>query len=808
MKIKVLQGPLAGREVALTDGQAIIGRAPEAEVALPNDLRASRRHALLTVSGNQVWIADTQSTNGTFLGETRIFEPVLWPVGEVVRVGDSVLLLEEDQARPVSASPLPSPLSASPPPAPAPRRPAQATTAGEEEAQIQVVLPVQSAFTPPPGGAATTEMEQELRRRLLLLQQFSHTLGSLYDLPELLHTVLDQVFETIPAERGVILLLNEATGELEAEAVKLKEAKEPGETPAEIQLSHSIIDRVVQEREALLLLDAQSDVEFGRRASVRALGLRSALCVPLLHREQLLGVIHLDTSNLRQVFQRDHLELLTAIANLTALRLHEARVMREIERANRQRNNMRRYFSPQFVERLMAQEAEVAVSGGDRLEVAVLESDIRGFTAMSEAMDPQEIVEMLNDYLSEMTKIIFKHDGMIDKYIGDAILAVFGSPFQDPQRAAKAVAAAVDMQNALGLWNERRAARGKKPVSMGIGINDGPVVQGNIGSPQRMEYTVIGDTVNTAARLCDRAAPGEILVSGPIYEGANDFFDFEVLEPMEFQGKAEPIPVYRVLGYKETEAVAAQRGEWMRYLRAVGESDPGRVREGNEDQMHLDERNGIFIVADGLGGRRGGEIGSRMAVATLYGSLLQSLGTAEEERMELAQILEKAMQQANAEVLAAARTRPELEGLGATGSVVVVRDHCAFISSIGDSRVYLLREGGIEQLTEDDTVTWQLLKRGLITRDQARRHQMRSLLTNCLGRAPNWQPRVHEHPLQRGDYLLLCTDGLWEPVSDQEIANIVQAAETPSSACRRLIERANERGGKDNVTVILISVEK
>jgi adenylate cyclase len=651
-------------------------------------------------------------------------------------------------------------------------------------------------------------VEQELRRRLILLQQLSDTLGSIYDLPELLRTVLERVFEIIPAERGVILLLNEATSELESEAVKLKDAKDPEETPAEIQLSHSIIDRVVQEHEALLLMDAQSDVEFGRQASVVALGIRSAMCVPLLYREQLLGVIHLDTANLRHVFQRDHLELLTAIANLTAMRIHDARVMREIERANRQRNNMRRYFSPQFVDKLMAQEAEVEVTVGDRLEVAVLESDIRGFTAMSESMEPQEIVEMLNDYLSEMTKIIFKHDGMIDKYIGDAILAVFGSPFRDPQRAAKAVAAAVDMQNALETWNERRAVRGKKPVYMGIGINGGPVVHGNIGSPQRMEFTVIGDTVNTAARLCDRAAPGEILVSSPIYEGANDFFDFEVLDPMEFKGKAEPLPVYRVLGYQETEAVAAQMGEWMRYMRAVGESDLGRVREENEDKMHLDERNGIFIVADGLGGRRGGETGSRMAVETIYGHLLQYLGTEEEDKIDLAKILEKAMQRANAEVLAAARTRPELEGMGATGSVVVVRDHCAFISSIGDSRVYLLREEGIEQLTEDDTVTWQLLKRGLITRDQARRHQMRSMLTNCLGKAPNLQPRIHENPLQRGDYLLLCSDGLWEPVSDQEIANIVHAAETPSSACRRLIERANDRGGKDNVTVILISIEK
>ncbi len=162
------------------------------------------------------------------------------------------------------------------------------------------------------------------------------------------------------------------------------------------------------------------------------------------------------------------------------------------------RTTFGKYMTASVMEHLMA--GKVAL-GGESLEVTILFTDIRSFTTLSEKMDPQQLVGLLNEYFTEMVGIVMEMDGVVDKYIGDAIMAVFGAPVPKPEDAVNAVRAAVHMRRALQHLNNRLAERGIPPLRTGIGIHTGPVVAGNIGSERRMEYTVIGDAVNLASRL-------------------------------------------------------------------------------------------------------------------------------------------------------------------------------------------------------------------------------------------------------------------------------------------------------------------
>jgi len=172
--------------------------------------------------------------------------------------------------------------------------------------------------------------------------------------------------------------------------------------------------------------------------------------------------------------------------------------------------------SPQIAERLK-QRGQVRL-GGDFRDVTILIADIRGFTNLSATMSPHEVTQMLEDYFGALVPLVFKYQGTVDKYVGDAILAVFGSPDPDEEQHIHAVQAALEMQSAIKEVNAKRTAQGKQTGELGIGIHSGEVVHGLIGTPERMEYTVIGDTVNRASRYCDGADKGEVLISSDLYQ--------------------------------------------------------------------------------------------------------------------------------------------------------------------------------------------------------------------------------------------------------------------------------------------------
>ena len=223
-------------------------------------------------------------------------------------------------------------------------------------------------------------------------------------------------------------------------------------------------------------------------------------------------------------------------------------VMDDISDEKRLKSTMYRYMSQEVADQMIAG-GEDAKLGGDRKDVSVLFSDIRSFTTISEEMDAEELVEMLNEYFERMVDAVFHFQGTLDKYIGDAIMAVFGSPLVLENHAWQAVQTSVEMRHRLADFNARRAAKAQRTISIGIGINSGDVISGNIGSTKRMEFTAIGDGVNLGARLegATKQYGCDIIISESTYEPCKDLVWVRDLDFIRVKGKNKPVTIYELV---------------------------------------------------------------------------------------------------------------------------------------------------------------------------------------------------------------------------------------------------------------------
>ena len=519
----------------------VVGRAVTSDVPI-YDPTISRRHAEIVLIPSGVRVKDLGSSNGTFLNGARITQ--------ADAVANDVVTFGKVAFRVAGITP---PARAS---LPTPEASQTSGSRGIPQGTIVRQLPVSSSGGVPAivhdatGAAASggghlkvaAQSESERReKKLSLLFEISKELSRQQELDLLLHKVVDVTFQIFNVDRVSILLLDPRTAELVPHISRSR----TGDTSAARHVPQSIARKAVDDRVAILSDNAAADDRF-KGKSILIQSVRSAMCTPLLGSDQkVLGILYVDNQTAIQSFTDEDLEFLMTFGGLTAVAIENSQLSERIRREAMVLSNFQRYFAPNVAAQIAQQEGAVTL-GGDKRPVVIFFSDIRGFTPMSENMNPDEVAQLLTEYFTEMVEIVFEHSGSLDKFMGDAIMALWGAPIAHEDDADRAMQCALDQLNVLEKMNAKWKEKDRQEIKIGVGINFGEVFAGNFGSDRRLEYTVIGDAVNTASRLCSVAGANEILISEPFYKALKKPPKVEALEPMQVKGKAKKVPVYRV----------------------------------------------------------------------------------------------------------------------------------------------------------------------------------------------------------------------------------------------------------------------
>jgi adenylate cyclase len=382
-------------------------------------------------------------------------------------------------------------------------------------------------------------MSRAYRRVAALYEAGQKLIASEFDLSKRLADALDTAIEVMEAERGFVLLRDEGSGGLQ---VML--AREMGRHLEASSPSMGIAGRAAIDGEPVLM--NEQDDEFAGRESIITQRIASAMCVPLQVEGRILGSIYLDTRRPDKKFTTEDLELFSSLAAQSAVAIENVQLYERMVEAEKKRANLGRFLSPGVVETVMAQESELQL-GGQKRVVATLFADIRGFTPLSERLPATELVDLLNEHFTAMTDIVFEHQGTLDKYNGDEVMALFGAPIGAGDDARRAVLAGLAMQEQCEALNIKRAAEGKPRVTVGIGIDTGEVIAGYIGSPKRLDFTVVGDHVNTARRFCSLAEPGQVVVGESTYKAVKDLVKVRVIGTVMLKGKETPVQAYEIM---------------------------------------------------------------------------------------------------------------------------------------------------------------------------------------------------------------------------------------------------------------------
>ena len=517
---------------------------------------------------------------------------------------------------------------------------------------------------------AVARLNTKEHEQLLAICSVSQAANSTLDLEQVLNIVMDTIIRLTGAERGFVMLLDDATGELVCKTARHMDQETIG--GPSFQISLSIVNRVASEGRPVVTTNAQADPRFNMQDSVLSYSLRSILCVPLLVKNRVIGVIYADSRIKSGLFSEHDLDVLVTFANQVASAIENAKLfesvrmgknlmdsifasipsgvittdtagrvttvnraaekilklpaqgflgasyeqvlgqtlsayfsplieeckrsdqnaihihheitpdlpgrgpvtlslslsllkdandecqgvaivvddLTETKRLQAVREMFRRYVSPDVVDRLPADASDLRL-GGHRQEIAILFADIRGFTSFSEGVAPEELVVILNQYLSLAAQCVLRYDGTLDKFMGDAVMALFNAPLYQQDFALKAVKGAVAVRDAVDRLHRDRGALFPR-LHYGIGINVGEAVIGNVGTASQMNYTAIGDAVNLAKRLQEVASPRQILLSQSTYARVAEHVDIRPLEPIQVKGRRSLEQIYELLNLRST----------------------------------------------------------------------------------------------------------------------------------------------------------------------------------------------------------------------------------------------------------------
>ena len=514
-----------------------LGRHPKQDIQI-HDRVVSKEHALITLADNCYWLQDIGSRNGTFVNNERIRGRTQLNDYDLIRLGETQIRFFDTVQ---SNSSLQNFLRKKPMDSIVFNADLDERKSGINSIRSRVDIQMDKHFRP----------ESDIRSESIVREDYEK-LRAVFELHEatsdemaldiLLDRILDKIFELVSASRGVILLQDEE-GELSPMAYR--EIAGTGE--GNFSISETILQEVKENHAAILSDDARLDSRFEESHSIVMQGIRSIMCAPLKYKSELLGMIYLDTQFATGVFTEKDLKVVAVFAQQASAKITNARLAQKAEAEKMARHQLSRLLSPNLVEEVVKGHINMNL-GGSLRDATVLFADVRGFTSLSEQIEPQELISMLNAYFEIMVDIIFAHEGTLDKFIGDEIMAVWGAPIEQEDHGERAMRAALEIRTALESFNRFRVANGDIPLQIGCGINAGKMVAGYLGSSQTLSYTVLGDAVNVASRLCSYAEPGEILISDSLYARAQKEFALEIRSPTVFKGKSKPSGIFQIKG--------------------------------------------------------------------------------------------------------------------------------------------------------------------------------------------------------------------------------------------------------------------
>lgn len=471
----------------LHPGHNTIGRMSGNDVVVL-DPSASRYHAevIYEPDANSITIQDLGSTNGTFLNRERLTGLRPLRPNDVIRIGQHLIELSswDEQARTISAN--------------RPHNTRQLTR--------DLIL-------------------ESLDQHAVLLAEVATQLNTVMDLPTALSTVSSMMKATMGADRCELLLYSQF------------------DQLQELGLARSIAQQAIQQRSAVIVQDAQTDPSVGRSAVL--LNIHAAMCVPVMAGDEILGLIYVFKNRPRsRPFDQRDLQLAIAISHQAALTIQRMQLLERVRREEVVSKLLQRFLSPQEAEFLMKEYNETGqLPAIEEHTLTVLVADIVQSTRMAERLGSRRFSRILSTYYQQMTEVVFNHHGLLNKYIGDGLMAVFGMPNQPPEPEMRAVQAAIEMLHKLEYINQALSEK----IAIGIGINTGPAMAGYLGTQDYIEFSVIGYPVNIAWWLESLARPNRILVGYPTYQAITGRFKIREAGALTVKQQTDPIQAYEIL---------------------------------------------------------------------------------------------------------------------------------------------------------------------------------------------------------------------------------------------------------------------
>ncbi len=499
----------------------VLGRHPKNRIKVLEP-GVSKVHCLISAEDEQRFsVRDLGSRNGTFVNDKRIKGKVVLKDGDEIRMG-STRCLFRDKIDALTINWVEE-------------------TREEIEARIRhKVAPRKMDKFFPQNNIIDDEMLRADYERLRVSFELQRDIGFDLHIDFILGCVLDRVFEFLEFDQGIILLINKK-GEFNVNSFKLKDLD------ADLTVSRNLIDYVVEDGLGVLLTSPNPSADNASPDLLES-PVHAFLAIPIMDEQELMGVILLEKKDTYTPFQERDLNLLSNVANKTALFIRNSQVAKGVTRESLERERFRKIVSPEMAEMVVAGQLEVAEYGEWR-PATLLMANIIGFNALARDMAPDLLVAMLNRHFESLVKVVFRHEGMVNGFMGDRVLAVWGAPLGHEDDALRAVAAAMEMHTAVEKLNIKRDEADEPPIEIGIGLAAGNVLAATTGSMRTRRYNVFGEPVVRVQAVCAAARAGQLMIAEETHQAVQGRFAAEEAHPIKL--KDGTVRCFEVLGASE-----------------------------------------------------------------------------------------------------------------------------------------------------------------------------------------------------------------------------------------------------------------